>query len=152
MRLNALNSMLQNSRHDENAFFRLEKERVKLFQDVKIVLEKKANPYQEQEHSSHNFKEQMYSGVVISKLPHLLEVKIETGIIVSVPRKWVKLGFAGYNFIKRGDKVTVKNLGFDKILRKEILLVVPTQENLSMGTFSVNFSYLLGRDTWKEEK
>ena len=113
-----------------------------------------------------NLEEQkLYQGVVVSKQRHLIEVRLDEhgqdGLVVTVPRKWVKLGFGAYDILKKGDDVTVKFLGSDKVIRKDIFLVVAStaakvsgfQTNFdSNESAEVSFSHLLGRDTWKEEK
>jgi hypothetical protein len=61
--------------------------------------------------------------------------------------------------MQRGDAVSIKYLGFDKVLSRDIFLVVPALEDLSKEESpskeydtSHSFSYLLDRDRWKDEK
>ncbi len=151
------------------SFFRLEKEREQHLAQVASVLQNKpagTEPERLQKFGNgENLEQKLYSGIVVSKQRHLLEVRIddEDELVVSVPRKWVRLGFGAYDILKRGDKVTVKYLGFDKIIRKDIFLVVASKSWTGDGSeirtsFESNqslansFSHLLNRDTWKEEK
>jgi len=60
--------------------------------------------------------------------------------------------------LQRGNAVSIKYLGFDKVLSCDIFLVVPAiedtskEESLSKENGAIHsFSYLLDRDSWKDE-
>lgn len=124
-------------------------------------------------------KMQTYPATVIYKQKHTLEAKIlDHNLKVSIPRKWVKLGFGVYETLKSGDSVNVKYLGHDSILRRDIFLVVANEESNDVNgkqfcehsnarknidkpnsvknsdylESNLNFSYLQQRDTWKDEE
>lgn len=102
-------------------------------------------------------KEQTYPAIVLSKSRHVVEAKIEElNLFVRIYRRWVKLGFGAFETLKRGDRIHVQYVGHDSVLRRDIFLVVPSNENKSVSiadetTESKTFSYLLRRDTWKDE-
>ena len=102
-------------------------------------------------------KEQTYPAVVLSKSRHIVEAKIEElNLLVFIYRRWVKLGFGAYESLKRGDRIQVRYVGHDSVLRRDIFLVVPSCEDKANSQKddtleSTTFSYLLRRDTWKDE-
>jgi hypothetical protein len=113
-----------------------------------------------EERKYQNLKQKTYSGSVVSKHSHVLQARMnDPGLTVEVPRKWVRLGFGAYDTLQRGDAVSIKYLGFDKVLSRDIFLVVPAIEDLSKEESPTkengathSFSYLLDRDRWKDEK
>ena len=103
-------------------------------------------------------KEQTYPAFVLSKSRHIVEAKIEElNLLVYIYRRWVKLGFGAFETLKRGDRIHVRYVGHDSVLRRDIFLVVPSNEDKSVSPTdetseeSKPFSYLLRRDTWKDE-
>ena len=148
--------------------FRLEQEREELAENFASVLQRKvARMEQERAQKSSKIKkleeQKLYRGVVVSKQRHFVEVRLDEqeGLVVTVPRKWVKLGFGAYDVLERGDDVSVKYLGSDKVIRKDIFLVVASKVTEASGfqttvdpneSSQASFTHLLGRDTWKEEK
>ena len=153
---------------------RLEREHELHAENVKQVLQNSMSELKKKATAPASVKLEMqtYPAVVVSKHRHTLEAKIVShNLKVSIPRKWVKLGFGAFETLKSGDPVNVKFLGHDNILRKDIFLVVANKEesvtnpkqflehsdsgkdedSSENSEIDFNFSYLRRRDTWKDE-
>ena len=102
-------------------------------------------------------KEQTYPAFVLSKSRHVVEAKIEElNLLVYIYRRWVKLGFGAFETLKRGDRIHVRYVGHDSVLRRDIFLVVPSNEDKSVSpadetTENKTFSYCCHKNLLKKK-